>query len=479
MALSVITNTSSINAQRNLGKSSEGLQTSMQRLSSGMRINSAKDDAAGMQIANRLSSQINGLGVAQRNANDGISMAQTAEGAMQESSAILQRMRDLALQSANGSNGADDRAALQKEVGALQQELTRISETTKFGATALLDGSFGTKQFQIGANANETINVTLGDMAADAIGVNEIKGAGNATTGIGDVQTVALAANMDTAGDTLNINGKDVTVTGGTGAATIADSINAVAAGVTAVASLETTISGIKAASSSTIEISKGGAAVDTYDLGTFGGDSARLAEEMQADGYDAVYDEDTDTITFKATDVDGIEATGAGDTSAFTIGGQAVASTTGSLSVSAELNLSSADKIGVTGTTANEILGTGSAAIASTGGSSALTSIESIDISGVDSSGAQNAILAIDAALAQIDSSRADLGAVQNRFSHTISNLANVQENVSASRSRIEDTDFASETAQMTKNQILQQAGTSILAQSNQLPQAALSLIG
>ena len=479
MALSVITNTSSINAQRNLGKSSEGLQTSMQRLSSGMRINSAKDDAAGMQIANRLSSQINGLGVAQRNANDGISMAQTAEGAMQESSAILQRMRDLALQSANGSNGADDRAALQKEVGALQQELTRISETTKFGATALLDGSFGTKQFQIGANANETINVTLGDMAADAIGVNEIKGAGNATTGIGDVQTVALAANMDTAGDTLNINGKDVTVTAGDGAATIADSINAVAAGVTAVASLETTISGIKAASSSTIEISKGGAAVDTYDLGTFGGDSARLAEEMQADGYDAVYDEDTDTITFKATDVDGIEATGAGDTSAFTIGGQAVASTTGSLSVSAELNLSSADKIGVTGTTANEILGTGSAAIASTGGSSALTSIESIDISGVDSSGAQNAILAIDAALAQIDSSRADLGAVQNRFSHTISNLANVQENVSASRSRIEDTDFASETAQMTKNQILQQAGTSILAQSNQLPQAALSLIG
>ncbi|MGV2870835.1 flagellin N-terminal helical domain-containing protein [Colwellia sp. E150_009] len=480
MALSVITNTSSINAQRNLGKSSEGLQTSMQRLSSGMRINSAKDDAAGMQIANRLSSQINGLGVAQRNANDGISMAQTAEGAMQESSAILQRMRDLALQSANGSNGADDRAALQKEVGALQQELTRISETTKFGATALLDGSFGTKQFQIGANANETINVTLGDMAADAIGVNEIKGEGAlSSTGIGDMQTVALAANMDTTADVLNINGKDVTVNNKDGAATIADSINAVAAGVTAVASLETTISGIKAASSSTIEISKGGAAVDTYDLGTFGGDSARLAEEMQADGYDAVYDEDTDTITFKATDVDGIEATGANDTSAFTIGGQAVASTTGSLSVSAELNLSSADKIGVTGATVSEILGTGSAAIASTGGSSALTSIESIDISGVDSSGAQSAILAIDAALAQIDSSRADLGAVQNRFSHTISNLANVQENVSASRSRIEDTDFATETAQMTKNQILQQAGTSILAQSNQLPQAALSLIG
>ena len=479
MALSVVTNTASINAQRNLTKSGDGLATSMQRLSSGMRINSAKDDAAGMQIANRLTSQVNGLGVAQRNANDGISMAQTAEGAMQESSAILQRMRDLSLQSANGSNGADDRAALQKEMGALQQELTRISETTKFGATSLLDGTFGTKQFQVGANANETINVSLGNMAADAIGAHEIKGAGNASNNLGDVQTVALAANMAIDSDVININGGDVTVGAGHGAATIADSINAEALGVVAEAKLSTTISGIGADSISTLNISKGGAVVDSYDLSTFGGDSERLAEEMQADGYDAVYDESTDTITFKATDVDGMEATGANDTSGFTIGGQAVASTTGSLSVSSELNLSSANKIGVSGTTANQIFGTGTAAIASTGGASALTSIESLDISGVDSSGAQDAIKAIDAALAQIDSSRASLGAVQNRFSHTISNLANVQENVSASRSRIQDTDFASETATMTKNQILQQAGTTILSQANQIPQAAVSLLG
>ena len=201
----------------------------------------------------------------------------------------------------------------------------------------------------------------------------------------------------------------------------------------------------------------------------------------MQADGYDAVYDVDTDTITFKATDVDGLDTTGANDASGFTIGGTAVGTTSGSLSVSAELNLSSANKIGITGTTADQLFGTGAngAAIASTGGNSALTSIESLDISGVTSDGAQAAIKAIDAALAQIDNSRADLGAVQNRFSHTISNLANVHQNVSDSRSRIQDTDFASETAQMTKSQILQQAGTSILAQSNQLPQAALSLIG
>jgi flagellin len=276
MALSVITNTSSLNAQRNLSKSSSGLQTSMERLSSGMRINSAKDDAAGMQIANRLTSQVNGLGVAQRNANDGISMAQTAEGAMQESSAILQRMRDLSLQSANGSNGADDRAALQKEVGALQQELTRIAETTKFGATSLLDGEFGTKQFQVGANANETINVTLKDTSADAIGAHEITGTGAASNNIGDVQTLALSANMATTTDALNINGKSVAVTGGQGAASIADTINASGSGVVAEASLSTTISKMTAASSSTIEISKAGVKVDDYDLKKFGGDSAR-----------------------------------------------------------------------------------------------------------------------------------------------------------------------------------------------------------
>jgi flagellin len=477
MALSVNTNTTSINAQRNLNRSSSDLQTSMQRLSSGLRINSAKDDAAGLQIASRLTSQINGLGVAQRNANDGISMAQTAEGAMQESSNILQRMRDLALQSANGSNSADDRAALQKEVGALQQELTRIAETTKFGGTSLLDGSFGTKQFQIGANANETINVTLSDMSADAVGVYEITGAGTSTVAaLGDVETVALATNLNTSGDTLNINGTNVTVGANTGAATIADSINAEGIGVTAEAVLETEISGITAASTSTITVSKGGSGVDSYDLGTYGGDSARLAEDMQADGYDAIYDEASDTITFKATGVDGLDTSGAGDTSGFTIGGTAVASTTGSLSVSSELQLSSADKIGISGTKADELLG---GTIASTGGTAALTTIESIDIGGASSDGAQDAIKAIDAALAQIDSQRADLGAVQNRFGHTISNLSNVSENVSASRSRIQDTDFASETAELTKNQILQQAGTSILAQSNQLPQAALSLLG
>ncbi len=461
MALSVITNTSSLNAQRNLTKSGDGLATSMQRLSSGMRINSAKDDAAGMQIANRLTSQINGLGVAQRNANDGISMAQTAEGAMQESSSILQRMRDLSLQSANGSNSADDRAALQKEMGALQQELTRIAETTKFGATSLLDGSFGTKQFQVGANANETINVTLGDMSADAIGAYEVSGAG---TVLGTIGNSTLAALNATTNDTLSVNGKTVTVSTNDGAEDIAANINAAASGVTATSELSTTLTALDSSDVGDLNIGS-----DVYPLASYGGDAARLAEDMVADGYDVV--EDNGSLTIKATGVNGIELIATAGTAS--LGGGTAA---GSQAVSSTLELSSPDKIGISGASVDEILG---GTMAATGGSGELTSVETIDISGTTSVGAQDALLIIDAALAQIDSSRAGLGAVQNRFSHTISNLANVAENVSASRSRIQDTDFASETANMTKNQILQQAGTSILSQANQIPQAAVSLLG
>jgi len=489
MALSVVTNTPSLNAQRNLSKSGEGLATSMQRLSSGLRINSAKDDAAGMQIANRLTSQINGLAVAQRNANDGISMAQTAEGAMQESSAILQRMRDLALQSANGSNSADDRAALQKEVGALQQELTRISETTKFGATSLLDGSFGTKQFQVGANANETINVTLGDMAANAIGAHQIRGAGTSGTAannIGDAEASLLAANMTTTGDTWNVNGTDVTFTGGSGASTIAKNINDASTGVDAQAVLSTRIQGLSAADAGTFNIYKEGAVEDTFVLASYGGDMERLAEDLQAAGYNAVFDKDLNSgaggIDVVATDIDGFEVTAsAAGTIQMGPAGALLTSGAGPISHSAELQLSSAEKVGISGNTVNEILGQGFAGnnIAATGGASALNSVEAIDISGVTAANSQSAVEVIDAALAQIDSNRAGLGAVQNRFTHTISNLANVQENVSASRSRIQDTDFAMETAEMTKNQILQQAGTSILSQANQIPQAAISLLG
>ncbi|KPH90936.1 flagellin [Pseudoalteromonas sp. SIMBA_153] len=466
MALSVNTNVASLNAQRNLSKSSDALGTSMQRLSSGMKINSAKDDAAGLQIANRLSSQINGLGVAQRNANDGISMSQTAEGAMQESSNILQRMRDLSLQSANGSNDANARAALQKEVGALQQELTRIAETTKFGGTSLLDGSFGTKQFQVGSNANETINVTLRDVSADAIGANEIDGAGSvfgAAAAAGD-----MATNEAITAGTLNINGVDVALLADDGADGAAAKINAAATGVVAEARLEVTIAGITNTDNATINVGD-----DNYDLGTYGGEMSRLAEDMVADGYDAVYDSDAGTITLKATGVDGIESVMDAGTPAGGLTFDGVTASTATASKTSEINLSSPNKIGIS----ND--GTADETELFSGSTSSLTSVESIDISGATSQGAQDAIQTIDAALAQIDAQRADLGAVQNRFGFTIANLANVSENVSASKSRIEDTDYAAETAKLTKNQIMQQAGTTILAQSNQLPQAALSLLG
>ena len=205
--ISVNTNVSSLNAQRNLSTSGSDLATSMERLSSGMRINSAKDDAAGLQISNRLTSQINGLAVAQRNANDGISMAQTAEGAMSESTNILQRMRELALQSANGSNSADDRAALQKEVGALQTELTRIAETTSFGGQQLLNGNFGSKSFQVGSNANETINVSLNNVSAEAIGTNQVNLSGSVAGSFGQAVSAATDAGNPITGS-LDITGR-------------------------------------------------------------------------------------------------------------------------------------------------------------------------------------------------------------------------------------------------------------------------------
>ncbi|MEL0606465.1 flagellin, partial [Pseudoalteromonas undina] len=234
MMISVNTNVSSLNAQRNLSQSGSDLATSMERLSSGMRINSAKDDAAGLQISNRLTSQINGLSVAQRNANDGISMAQTAEGAMQESTNILQRMRELALQSANGSNSADDRDALQKEVSALQTELTRIADTTSFGGQQLLDGTYGSKAFQVGANANETINLSLSSVAASDIGTNQIN-LQSSTTGYGSSSAVAddLSGAHDITATTYTLTGRGgkeviVDIAGGSSAQDAAKAINEV-----------------------------------------------------------------------------------------------------------------------------------------------------------------------------------------------------------------------------------------------------------
>ncbi len=305
MAMYINTNTSSLNAQRNLMNTSKSLDTSYTRLASGLRINSAKDDAAGLQISNRLTSQINGLDQGNRNANDGISLAQTAEGAMDEVTGMLQRMRTLAQQSANGSNSDKDRAALQKEVDQLGSEINRISKDTTFAGTKLLDGSFG-GSFQVGADANQTIGFSLSQ-----------------TNGF--------------------------------------------------------SISGISVAAGTTIDVISGS----------------------------------TGSVT-----------TAVGISTIFTGGG------------SGGINIGSQSE-------------------------------------------AQKVLAAADAMLGVVDSKRAELGAVQNRLDSTIRNQANISENVSAARSRIRDADFATETANMTKQNILQQAASSVLAQANQRPQSALSLLG
>ena len=397
MALTVNTNVSSLNAQRNLSKSGEGLATSMERLASGMRINSAKDDAAGLQISSRLTSQINGLAVAQRNANDGISMAQTAEGAMGESTSILQRMRELALQSANGSNSDDDRASLQKEVSALQTELTRIAETTSFGGQQLLDGSFGSKGFQVGANAAETITMSLGDISADAVGGTE---RADMTGSFSTTDITALITEDATTGNASTLTFTHSDVDGKT----------------------------------RNIEI----------DL------SNVTDEESFASALNAA----VGPLGVVATATSGTGVTLTGDV------------------------LLGESLTAVTATGANPpVAGTTNVAAAIVVNANGILHAEDIDVS--SAVGSSNALAIIDNALGEINESRASLGAVQNRFDHTISNLANIEENVSASRSRIQDTDFAIETAEMTKNQILQQAGTSILSQANQIPQAAISLLG
>ncbi|AJE36866.1 flagellin [Aeromonas hydrophila] len=302
MAMFINTNVSSLNAQRNLMNTTKSLDTSYTRLASGLRINSAKDDAAGLQISNRLTSQINGLDQGNRNANDGISLAQTAEGAMDEVTGMLQRMRTLAQQSANGSNSAKDREALQKEVDQLGSEINRISKDTTFAGTKLLDGSFA-GSFQVGADANQTIGFSLSQ--TDGFSISGIAAAATATVDVGTVIGTAIAVN------TIFVNG------------------------------------------------------------GSAGG-----------------------------------------------------------ISISSQ-------------------------------------------------SGAQAVLAAADAMLGVVDGKRAELGAVQNRLDSTIRNQANIAENVSAARSRIRDADFATETANMTKQNILQQAASSVLAQANQRPQSALSLLG
>ncbi|MFN4292452.1 MAG: flagellin [Permianibacter sp.] len=486
------TNASSINAQRNLLGTNNALATTFQRLSSGFRINSAKDDAAGLQISNRLSSQIGGLSVAVRNTNDGISLAQTAEGALQESTNILLRMRDLAVQSANGSNGGSERAALQQEVNQLKQELTRIAETTTFGSRKILDGTFGSEAFQVGANAFETINVTLGNYKANNMGsyTYDLWNAAGAAalTSLGGVASAATAGANGVTG-TLTVAGiatEAIAVAGS--ASSVAASINA-QSGSTGVEADARTVVGMTFSGDDTFTFSlaaQGGTAV-TIQATVAGGDLTSMADAINAEagttGLTAKVSGAEIILTSEAGDdivIEGMVTVGTEtmDLQVYDYTGEnALSASTATLTSGAS---DSARAIGVVALSSAKSFTTDASAATidgtTTTNSATLDDVTSVDIS--TAIGAQQALNILDDAISFVDSSRAALGAVQNRLQSTIANLGSAIENLSASRSRIRDTDFAAETANLTKNQVLQQAGLAVLAQANAGPQSVLSLL-
>jgi flagellin len=381
MSLTINTNQVSLNAQRNLNASQGALSTSMQRLSSGLRVNSAKDDAAGLAIASRMDTQSRGLTVAARNANDGISLAQTAEGALGKVSDMLQRMRELAVQASNATNSQTDRDALNAEVTSLKNEIGRVAAQTSFNGTKLLDGSFSAQQFQVGANAGETITVSS-----------------------------IANANVATLGGTTNIATTSVAAAGLTGFAT------AIAAGGVTINGVD--IGAVTAAGSAGERANQLVSAINNVSAQT---------------NVSASYDAATGQISLRSN-----------------AGAITVAGTTNSATVAGFAN-------GAT------------AAVATVG-------IAGLNVSGFSS--AQTALVQIDNALTQINTSRADMGAVQSRFETVIANIQVMNENITAARGRIMDADFAAETANMSRANILQQAGTAMVAQANQLPQQVLQLL-
>jgi len=507
MAATINTNVASLTAQRNLGVSQGSLNTSIQRLSSGLRINSAKDDAAGLAISERFTSQIRGMNQAVRNANDGISLAQTAEGAMKASGDILQRVRELAVQSANASNSASDRQALQQEVNQLVGELDRVSQTTEFNGAKLLDGSFGTQQFQVGANANQTITAATANLRTNVYGNNQTSGTnagGAAATGT-QATASAYAANSVLAG-TIAVNGAlgsaAISVGAGEHSKKTAEAINLQTqyTGVTATARTEAqlefgstgayaiTIESDNVADRKTISFSIDG----TTATGSEALSKAITAINEQSSKTGVVASLNKDSSGIVLTNASGntiaVGNTASANAGAITVkkmvgdGKGEIASAGASVTlsgasgaaaataVSGYLTLDSDKSFSVVSTTTNALQTT------PTTMNSALKKVSDLDITSFGK--ATHALKTVDSALSYIAGERAKLGALQSRFETSIAALQVTSENMSASRGRILDADFAAETANLSKAQILQQAGTAMVAQANQLPQGVLSLL-
>jgi flagellin len=478
--MSVInTNISSLTAQRNLMSSQSSLSTSMQRLSSGLRINSAKDDAAGLAISERMTSQIRGSNQAARNANDAISLAQTAEGDLTQISSNLQRMRELAVQSSNATNTASDREALDAEVQALSSEIDRVAQNSSFNGNKLLDGSFVAQKFQVGANSSASDSITLA--AISSARTSSLGGSGTSTSTT--TTSAAVTATALAAGE-LTLNGFQVGAsTAGASAGQSAGSafskaaaINAVSSqsGVTATAQATTvtgaaasTFTGVTSGTTTTINgIVIGDIAAGTDAIGQGANTAAAINLKSSQTGVTATAD-NTGKVTLTAADGRDIEV-GAGLTAAAT--GLTPATTNGTI----KLDTTNAAGIVISGgAPANAGLTAGTTAATTT---LTVSSISSINV--LTSANATTALSAIDGALATVNGSRASLGAIQNRFSSVVASLQTTSENLSASRSRIQDADFAAETANLSRAQVLQQAGTAMVAQANQLPQGVLALL-
>ncbi|MEM7280091.1 MAG: flagellin [Pseudomonadota bacterium] len=490
MTLGINTNVLSLNAQRNVSNSQNELATALQRLSTGLRINSAKDDAAGLAIAERFTTQIRGLNQAVRNANDGISLAQTAESALAELTNNLQRIRELAVQSANATNSSSDRAALDAEVQQRLAEIDRIASQTSFNGQKVLDGTFGSAVFQVGANVGETISVNFAtsvrgnqigqiasQTAANAVDTNPIAGGGDLTIAVGTAAAVTIQGSAQFAA-----TGTAAEVAGRTQDSAFAkvEAINA------------SGVSGLTA----TAESSGGSAFTTTNTTGTYdltingtviysaqaltgaaltGGDvAAQINLFSSQTGVTAQFDgTDLNLSTTDGRNIDVTQNLAGGATGGIAVGvGELVSANNTLTTTSGTISLSASENITLGGTgSPTALLGFAANTITK----DAVT-LSQIDVSTVLT--ANDAINRVDAALTSVSSLRSDFGAVQNRFESTIINLQTVSENLSASRGRIQDADFAAETASLTRAQILQQAGVAILAQANAQPQVVLSLL-
>ena len=529
MASVLNTNMPSINTQRKLSKAQSALDKSLERLSSGLRINTARDDAAGLAISERMTAQVRGLTVATRNANDGVSMAQTAEGALAEMGDILQRIRELAVQSANATNSAGDRKSLNDEVNQLVAELNRFANTTEFNGMKLLNGDDPVSAFHVGANSNQTIVATTTDFRTSKYGSYQIGNATvtSSTAGAGKGVSISNAVTNTTAnvssnlqvtgaavsvGGTMTLNGPNasgsVSLSVSDSAADIASKINSQdLTGIKATARTETMIG--FTTGDYTIEISTTNATSNsantetaTISFSVFGTPNIGSSAEALTDAVNAFNEQSSKTgITAKLNDAKtgiilendegkNINITLKNPANTIYMGNQssgvsAATSASGAKTFTAagQVTLDSARSYSLTLATSMNIQAgvlsggsMGNSTAATTYGST-LQRVDSLDITTIK--GANDAIHICDSAIDAVNAQRAKYGALQNRFEHTISNLQTSHENVSAARSRIQDADYAAETAALSRNQVLQQAATSMLTQANNLPQNILTLLG